>query len=74
MELRYYPPEKQGLRLAGLLDGHQQVFELRYYPPEKQGLRQILHRSQCRCTPTQILSSRKTRIKTVPTRLPRAGT
>ena len=41
MLLRYYPPEKQGLRrlaeqLAAVLE------QLRYYPPEKQGLRPFL--------------------------------
>ena len=36
--LRYYPPEKQGLRriLAGVSAS---ICRLRYYPPEKQGLR-----------------------------------
>ena len=38
--LRYYPPEKQGLRhtLFSLVPVEEE--ELRYYPPEKQGLRQ----------------------------------
>ena len=62
--LRYYPPEKQGLRHV-LLRRWQVKKGLRYYPPEKQGLRHIpifcigAHRNP------QILSSRKTRIKTI---------
>ena len=36
--LRYYPPEKQGLRPTE--DAHRCfICRLRYYPPEKQGLR-----------------------------------
>ena len=38
--LRYYPPEKQGLRHNSLVFFINQRI-LRYYPPEKQGLRQI---------------------------------
>ena len=37
--LRYYPPEKQGLRPYEYHCLNPYVFELRYYPPEKQGLR-----------------------------------
>ena len=36
--LRYYPPEKQGLRL-GRENVRIRKVRLRYYPPEKQGLR-----------------------------------
>ena len=36
--LRYYPPEKQGLRPPSANLGSNQR-TLRYYPPEKQGLR-----------------------------------
>ena len=40
MVLRYYPPEKQGLRLHDVFCCFHDVC-LRYYPPEKQGLRQF---------------------------------
>ena len=39
--LRYYPPEKQGLRLPNAFTFFA-VAGLRYYPPEKQGLRQTV--------------------------------
>ena len=40
--LRYYPPEKQGLRRSrGSPSGILTL--LRYYPPEKQGLRPKSH-------------------------------
>ena len=61
--LRYYPPEKQGLRR--IFDGTSaNIWRLRYYPPEKQGLRQFFRRLSLRIPRPQILSSRKTRIKT----------
>ena len=37
-KLRYYPPEKQGLRLNMEIPCLPSII-LRYYPPEKQGLR-----------------------------------
>ena len=40
--LRYYPPEKQGLRQSRLTMNDPCAPALRYYPPEKQGLRQML--------------------------------
>ena len=36
--LRYYPPEKQGLRQRPV-HCYKRTGFLRYYPPEKQGLR-----------------------------------
>ena len=61
--LRYYPPEKQGLRPPSANLGSNQR-TLRYYPPEKQGLRRRFGRPLCGGLAAQILSSRKTRIKT----------
>ena len=61
--LRYYPPEKQGLRLLGGTQSRV-FFRLRYYPPEKQGLRRPPAGEDLYYPCSQILSSRKTRIKT----------
>ena len=61
--LRYYPPEKQGLRQVPFARFEDFDF-LRYYPPEKQGLRLARGISLVRLISAQILSSRKTRIKT----------
>ena len=67
--LRYYPPEKQGLRqTANLLTTSA---ALRYYPPEKQGLRPERSEAAALRRESQILSSRKTRIKTYVRRLVR---
>ena len=63
MRLRYYPPEKQGLRQDLLTLPHTSP-QLRYYPPEKQGLRLLYLYGYRECRQPQILSSRKTRIKT----------
>ena len=62
--LRYYPPEKQGLRPLICQDKPLPRLGLRYYPPEKQGLRLPARLQDCFCWIAQILSSRKTRIKT----------
>ena len=61
--LRYYPPEKQGLRHF-LSPGQCKRGNLRYYPPEKQGLRPDTDNEIVFLYRAQILSSRKTRIKT----------
>ena len=61
--LRYYPPEKQGLR-PWLIRTQGRQMPLRYYPPEKQGLRRLQFLPLWRNVLPQILSSRKTRIKT----------
>ena len=62
--LRYYPPEKQGLRRNRTRRLLGQANILRYYPPEKQGLRLQSHAASPWSGQSQILSSRKTRIKT----------
>ena len=63
--LRYYPPEKQGLRLFERNTHRPTMRSLRYYPPEKQGLRLLPSGSLPHAENSQILSSRKTRIKTL---------
>ena len=62
--LRYYPPEKQGLRQPVVCSTTGKAVELRYYPPEKQGLRLEVLTAVSGDFGPQILSSRKTRIKT----------